>query len=266
MKILLWFLIGALFFVWLIRYVEENNVFFPIREVSMNPSVAGLDYEDIYFKTHDGKKLNGWYIPRSGENSRFVLVFFHGNAGNIGHRLEKILILNRLGLDVFIFDYRGYGNSEGDPSERGVYIDAEAAYYYLANERGVSSERMVLYGESLGGSVATDLAAKKDVAALITEEAFTSLRDMAGLVYPFIPSFLVSDKFDTVSKIKKVNCPKLIIHSLSDEIVPFRLGEKLFDAAKEPKQFLEIRGGHNTAFLDSGEKYKEGLKFFLRKL
>ncbi|MBU4311518.1 MAG: alpha/beta hydrolase [Candidatus Omnitrophica bacterium] len=235
-----------------------------MREITANPQSVGLPYEEVYFETSDNKRLNGWFIAH--HKAKSTLIFCHGNAGNISHRLEKLSMFYNLGLNLFIFDYRGYGKSQGRPCESGLYKDAKAAYDYLIRERRVTKEGIILYGESIGGIVAIDLAQNKDIGALITEETFTSIKDMSGIAYPFFPYFIFSSRFDAFSKIKNVGCPKLIIHSIDDEIIPFRLGEKLFAAARPPKKFLQIRGGHNSAFLESEEQFKEGIKSFLSGL
>lgn len=264
MKIFLWLAIAVIIFLVGIRYIERRSIYFPMKDVISNPASVGLPYEEVYFATSDNKRLNGWYVASS--KAKFTIIFCHGNAGNISHRLEKILIFYNLGLNSFIFDYRGYGKSIGAPSESGLYLDADAAYNYLIKERRISKDDIILYGESIGGAVAIDLARNKDVGALITEETFTSIKDMAGTAYPFLPYFIFSSRFDALSKIKNISCPKLIVHSIDDEIVPFRLGEKLFDGARPPKKFLKLRGGHNTAFLESGGQFKEGIKSFLSDL
>lgn len=235
-----------------------------MKGISNTPESIGLSYEEIYFKTSDNKRLHGWFIPK--DNAKFTILFCHGNAGNVSHRLEKIALFHDLGVNAFIFDYRGYGKSEGSPSESGLYKDAKAAYDYLTRECNVSKEDILLYGESLGGAVAIDLAEKEVVKALITEELFTSVKDMARIYYPFIPYFMILSKLDSISKIENITCAKLIIHSIDDEIVPFYLGEKLYNAAKPPKKFLRIRGSHNTAFLDSYEQFRQGIKSFLDDL
>jgi fermentation-respiration switch protein FrsA (DUF1100 family) len=264
MKIILWLVIvGALFFLY-VRYVERHNIYFPFKEIQSTPEVIGLGYEDVYFETGDGKRLHGWFIPR-GE-AKFTFLFAHGNAGNIGHRLEKLAVFNDMGFNVFIFDYRGYGKSEGAPSEAGLYRDAGAAYNYLIEKRDIAEGNIIFYGESLGGAVLIDLATEKKPGALITEEAFTSVSDMARIVYPFVPTFMISSKFDSLSKIKNVAAPKLIIHSVDDEIVLFRLGEKLFSAAAPPKEMLKIRGSHNTAFFDSVKEVRGGIEDFFGKI
>jgi len=264
MKALLWIIFFTIIFLAGIRYIERNSIYFPLKEILSSPVTVGLPYEEIYFETSDKKRLNSWFIPN--DKARFTVIFCHGNAGNISHRLEKILLLYRLGLNIFIFDYRGYGKSQGSPSESGLYKDAIAAYMYLTKERKISEDDIILYGESIGGAVAIDLAHKARVRALITEETFTSIKDMAKIAYPFLPYFIFSSRFNCISKIKEARCSKLVIHSIEDEIVPFYLGERLFNAAKPPKKFLKIRGSHNTAFLDSKKQFTEGIKSFLDDL
>lgn len=246
-----------------IRYIERHSIYFPMKIIETCPDVIGLSYKEVSFRTDDGCLLNGWFI--TNKDAEYTLLFFHGNAGNISHRLEKINIFYNLGLSIFIFDYRGYGKSHGSPSEKGLYQDAEAAYRYLIKERNISADNIILYGESLGGAVAIELASRQNVKALITEEAFSSVKDMVRIIYPFLPPAVLQSRFDSISKIKDIKAPKLIIHSIDDEIVPFSLGEKLFQAASVPKEFLKIRGGHNTAFLDSEEAFKSGIKNFLKK-
>lgn len=230
----------------------------------ITPASADLPYEDAYFLTIDNKRLNGWFVPN--DKAKFTALFCHGNAGNISHRIDKILILRKLGLNIFVFDYRGYGNSKGTPSEPGLYRDGEAAYEYLVSKKKISKSNIVLYGESIGAAVVIDLASKREIKAIITEEAFTSVKDMAGMVYPFLPYFVFASRFDSASKIRHVSCPKLIIHSVNDEIVPFSLGQRLFDEASPPKRLVKLRGGHNTAFLDSAKEYEDGISSFLGTL
>jgi fermentation-respiration switch protein FrsA (DUF1100 family) len=233
-----------------------------MKEMEQNPSIVGLAYEDIYFTTSDKVVLNGWFIP--AQNAKGTVIFFHGNAGNISHRLEKISVFNRLGYNLFIFDYRGYGKSKGRPGEKGFYKDAEAAYRYLVKEQNVSADNIILYGESIGGAVAIDLASKTRIKALITEGTLSSVKDMIRIVYPFLPYFILESRLDSASKIKDIQAPKLIMHSVDDEIIPYKLGEKLFSAAPPPKKFLKLRGGHNTAFQDSRDLFIAGLRDFLR--
>lgn len=265
MKLILYLIIFFIFFfVVLVRYVEKSNIYFPMKEITATPELAGLSYEEVYFDTSSGERLNGWFIP--ADKAKFTILFCHGNAGNISHRIDKAAMFYDLGINMLVFDYRGYGKSSGSPSESGLYEDAGAAYRYLTERRKIPKDTIVLYGESLGGAVAIDLAQKTAVQGLITEETFTSIPDMSRLVYPFIPSFVISTKFDSTDKIKKVRCSKLIIHSIDDEITPFYMGEKLFAEAPPPKKLLKIRGTHNTAFLDSREQFTKGIKSFLEDL
>lgn len=264
MRFFLGCLAAVVVFVVAIRFLEKFSIYFPMKTLEADPRAFGLVYEDVYFETADHQRLNGWYFPVPGAAQ--TLLFFHGNAGNISHRLEKIILFRELGLSVFIFDYRGYGKSQGIPSETGFYRDADAAYEYLTKKRGLSAAQVLLYGESIGGAVAVDLASHKEVKALITEETFSSVKDMAPRVLPWVPPFVLGSKFDSVSKIRSLRCPKLIVHSTDDEIVPYALGEKLFEAAGPPKQFLRIEGGHNTAFLESRQAYLDGIGDFLKNL
>jgi len=264
MRIFIWLVLTAFIFIFLTRYVERHNLFFPMKEIYNTPEVISLTFEEVFLVTEDGKNLHGWFMP--GDNAGYTVLFLHGNGGNMSHRLEKIALLHNLKLNIFIFDYRGYGKSTGSPSERGLYKDAETAYEYLTKKRKIRDDNIILYGESLGGAVAIDLALTKKIKALITEDTFSSMRDMAKVVYPFIPGFVISNKFDSVSKIRNVPFAKLIIHSVDDEIVPFSLGERLYNEASQPKIFLKLRGAHNTAFLDSEKAFVEGIRSFLKDL
>jgi hypothetical protein len=254
------FLILGFFY---LRYFEKRNLYFPLRTIEATPEDINLDYESVTFMTKDGVQLVGWFIP--AKTSRATLIFCHGNGGNISHRLEKIRIFNNLNLDVLIFDYRGYGMSEGSPSEKGLYLDAEVVYNYLVNEKRITTKKIVVYGESLGAAVAVDLASKHDLAGIIIEGGFTSVKDMAKKILPFIPTFIYASRFDSLEKIKNIKSPKLIFHSVDDEIVPFELGKKLFDAAAEPKEFVELRGGHNDAFLNSQDMFITKIDSFINR-
>jgi len=263
MKYLLWVIIGAVLLFYYVRYIEYRSVYFPLKEITVTPDNAGLPYEEVFFMTSDNKKLNGWFIPN--DKTDFVVLIFHGNAGNISHRLPKISMLYDLGYSVFVFDYRGYGKSEGRPSESGFYEDAIAAYKYLNEDKRFPAENIIFYGASIGGAVGIDLAQKVKAKALITEDTFTSISDMARITYPFIPKFFISTKFDSISKIKNVDCPKLIIHSADDEMIPFAMGKKLYEEAAEPKEFLEISGFHNEAYFLSEEQIKNGIQSFIKE-
>lgn len=249
-------------FMGLIFLLQPRFIYFPDRGIYETPDRAGLSYEAVSFEAADGVKLSGWFVP--AERSRGVVLFCHGNAGNITHRLASILIFHRLGLSTFIFDYRGYGASEGKPSEKGTYLDAEAAWRYLTEKRNLPPTGIVLFGRSLGGAIAARLAQDHRPKALIVESTFISVPDIAANLYPFLPVRLLS-RFDYNAReyIKRVDCPVLVIHSTGDDIIPFAHGRRLFEAAKEPKEFLEITGTHNDGFVTSAKIYEEGLDAFI---
>ena len=237
----------------------------PGRQLVATPKQAGLDYETVSLVTADGVKLHGWFVP--AQQARRTVLFFHGNAGNISHRLENLAIFHQLGLNTLIIDYRGYGLSEGRPSETGLYRDAEAALQYLQETRGISAADIIVFGHSLGGAVAAWLAARHPLGALIIESSFTSIPAIAADLYPWLPArWLTRLHYDTLGNLQAVSSPVLIIHSPEDEIIPFHHGRRLFEVANPPKQFLEIRGDHNSGFLQSRLRYKNGIANFLNLL
>jgi fermentation-respiration switch protein FrsA (DUF1100 family) len=230
----------------------------------VTPEDIGLYYEDVFFDTEDGEHINAWFVP--GTAGAPTILFCHGNAGNIGDRLEKISALHSLGLNIFIFDYRGYGASSGRPSEKGVYSDALAAFDYLQGREDINNKKIIAYGVSLGGAVAVDLASKRPVAALILDSTFSSGADMGKIIAPFVPSIFFSVKFASIEKIKDVLVPKLFFHSLQDEMVPYELGKKLFSQAPEPKSFVTVEGLHNDVFASSRMNYLQNVDDFLKNL
>ena len=246
-------------------FQQASMIFFPHRELQQTPADWNLDYEDVWINSGDGVRLHGWYIPRQG--ARQTLLFFHGNAGNISHRRESIEIFHRLNLNVFILSYRGYGASEGKPDEQGLTNDARSAWRYLTLERKIQQQDIILFGRSLGGAVATALAAEVKPAGLILESTFSSARDMAAVLYPVL-HWLIYPRyaFDTATRLRQVHSPVMVIHSADDEIIPLRIGQKVFTAASEPKQFVEIRGGHNGGFLLSQPQYQKALGAFIVSL
>lgn len=248
----------------LIKFLEWSSTYYPSRDIAASPDLIGLPFEEVFITTSDNNKIHGWFIPC--EDAKYTLLFCHGNAGNISHRMDKIYLFNGMHLNTFIFDYRGYGKSQGFPTEQGLYRDVEAAYEYLTKKRGIHKDTIILYGESLGGAVVIHLADSMPVKAIITEEAFSSVKDMARIYYPFIPGILISNSYDSVSKISKISCPKLIIHSSDDDIVPYSLGEKLYKKAATPKQLLTIHGSHNSAFFDSLDEVRKGIILFIDAL
>lgn len=236
----------------------------PGREWAATPANIGLAYEELRIRTDDGVELSAWLVP--AEPDRGLLLFFHGNAGNVSHRLESIEIFHRLGLSVLIVDYRGYGRSDGRPSERGTYLDAAAVWRFSTGELGRPTDEIVVFGRSLGSAIAAQLVATapEPPAALILESPFTSVPDMAQRVYPFLPARrLTHFDYPTRDHVADAGCPVLVIHSEDDEIIPVDLGRAVFAAAPEPKRFLALSGGHNTGFLESAGVYTRGIDAFL---
>lgn len=221
-----------------------------------------LEYEPITLQTEDSLKLSAWFVPV--QPARGVLLFGHGNSGNISHRLEAIEIFHRLRLSTLIFDYRGYGQSEGTPSETGTYRDAEAAWRYLVEQRGIEPNQIVIFGQSLGGAVAVWLASRHPSAAVIIESSFTSIVEIGAATYRYLPVRLLSRfQYNTAESLRKVRSPVLLLHSRKDDLIPYSHGLELLRSAPEPKAFLEITGDHNSGFLTSGALYREGVQKFL---
>ncbi len=256
-------LAGGLAFVSFYAHIERFFVFFPQAELDFQPSDLGLRAEEVLVPVADRVRIHGWYFPPPDTRAP-VLLFCHGNAGNISHRLDNVQHLVRHGLGVLLFDYRGYGRSTGSPSEQGIYADGRAAYEHLVNERGVSPERIVVFGRSLGGAVAVEVALHHPVRGAILESAFTSTRGMArrmgisALLAPVLPAH-----YNNLDKVGRLRVPTLFIHGRADEIVPFSMGEALYAAAAGPKAFLALdRAGHNDTTVQGGETYFRVLSRF----
>ena len=265
----------------LIMTFEDRLIYFPtkypdgswtVRETCAREGEILPRVEDCHFTTSDGVSLHGWYCTplrcASGTGvpvkAEMVLLWFHGNAGNISYRYDMMRAMMELPVQVFIIDYRGYGRSEGKPTEQGLYLDARAAWDYLINERGIAPYRIVIFGKSLGGVPAIHLASQVEPAGLIVQSSFTSAGDMAATVLPFLPRLLLHTKMDSFSKIPRVLCPKLFIHSRADEVVPYEMGRRLYDAAPEPKEFYEVKGSpHNSTYIVGGKSYFEALRRFV---
>ena len=246
--------------------LDRHFIFFPEKEIALTPADRGLRYEDIQFRASDGVELHGWWVPGPGE---WTWLWFHGNAGNIGHRVDNLFeLVERLGVSVFIFDYRGYGRSEGSPSEAGLYRDGEAALAYVRARAEVDAGRIVLFGRSLGGAVAVRLATEHEPFAVVLESAFPSIKAMARMMYLSLPvDVLVRSRFDSLSAIRDVHAPVMVLHGDRDEIVPLKMGRELFEAANEPKRFFVIEGaGHNDTYFVGGDRYYDALRSFLEDL
>ena len=250
----------------LLLLFETRFIYFPSRAHEATPAGLGLPSEDVLFTAEDGVRLHGWFLPVRG--ARWTVLLSHGNAGNISHRLDRTLFLQtRLGASVLLYDYRGYGRSEGSPDEPGTYRDARAAYRYLVEQRRVPPERLVLFGESLGSAVSLDLALAHPAAALILEAPFTSLPAMARttIFFPLAP--FVRTRYDNLEKVGRLRMPLLVLQGDHDEIVPFAQGRRLFEAAPGPKRFFAIPGaGHNDTFLVGGDAYWQAIADFLAGL
>lgn len=254
-----WVLLSALLY-----FMQPRFIYYPSTALAGKPSDIGLEYQDLELRTADGVRLHGWLVPHP--QSRLMLLFLHGNAGNISHRLDFIRVFHDMGLAVLMLDYRGYGRSEGRPTEEGTYQDALAAWSALTQDRGTAPRDIVVYGQSLGGGVATWLAERITPGAVILESAFTSVTDMARHYYPYLPvGLLTRIRYPNIERVPRIHSPILFIHSRTDEIVPYEFGATLFAAANEPKSFLEIRGGHNDGFYVSMDAYTRGIAKFLRK-
>jgi fermentation-respiration switch protein FrsA (DUF1100 family) len=256
----------------LMALFERSLIFFPTRypdglwDTEAVARGSGCVIEDHFFSTEDGLRLHGWWCRRiDSPPGAPVLLLFHGNAGNLSHRVDLLVELaRRTPAEVFVLGYRGYGRSEGRPEEEGLYLDAQAAWRHLTTTEGVAAQRLVIFGKSLGGAVAIDLASRVEAAGLIVESSFTSIADMAGAHYPFVPKFLIRTRMDSESKVRSLTCPKLFIHSKMDRVVPYRLGRALYEAAAEPKTFHEVVGaGHNETWFVGGEPYFGALARFI---
>lgn len=240
--------------------LEKKLTFQPRKELIGTPAKIGLKFEEVSLQAADRVELHAWWVPH--DKARGTLVLSHGNGGNISHRLDKLRIFHDIGLDVLLYDYRGYGKSGGDPSEAGLYADVQAAYDFLVKEKKIPPRQIISYGESLGGPVAVRLAGKNEVGALILDSSFTNLKDMAQTHFPLLAEF-VQSQFDALAGVASVKAPVLVLHSAQDDIVPYSHGKRLFAAAKEPKQFVELRGDHNGGYLISKAAYVKGLDTFL---
>jgi len=258
---------GLLCVVVLIRVLENQFIYFPPRYPEGFPSQQMIDMnvEEIWMTTQDGVRINAFY--HSNPTSHQALLWFHGNAENIGYGLDHLKALSEIGVNILAVDYRGYGKSEGKPDETGVYRDADAAYDYLVTQRHFRAQDILLYGVSLGGAVAIDLASRRPCGGLIVQSSFPSARAMARRMFRIpLLEYVPKSKFDSLAKIPAVHAPILIAHGTRDEVVPFEMGRQLFAAAPEPKRFFLIEGaGHNDMLEVGGERYLACLKGFVEK-
>jgi len=246
------------------RHFEMSHIYHPVREISSTPQDIGLEYEDVYFQTSDQIKLHGWFIPFP--DSKVTLLVFHGNYGNISQRLEQLKFLHKMGVNIFIFDYRGYGKSKGSVSEEGTYEDSLAAWNYLRSRKDINPYKIILFGRSLGGALAIDLAAKVRSLGLCIESTFTSIPDIGKELYPYNPiNLFASIRYDSISKMGNIHCPVMICHSKQDDMIPFSHAERLFSAAHSPKEFYMLKGMHKDGGEITGDSYQKALQQFIQQ-
>ena len=258
--------LAVLVVVWLWFRLEHSMLYHPTPLSGGTPRDFGLPFQELALKTADGETLGAWFCPRP-EQEAPVLLFFHGNAGNREDRLHNVAGLWQAGISVLIFDYRGYGESTGRPSEAGLLADGLAAFDWLKDQ--VRPRGIVLFGRSLGGAVAAQVAGRRPARALILESTFTSAPDMAPRVLP-LPGIrlLVRSRYDAMAVVRRLEIPLLVIHGTRDELVPFEMGERLFNGASTArKQFRAVEGGrHNDTYLVPGPDYYRWLGEFLNSL
>lgn len=251
--------IGIAVFVY---FYQSRLIFLPNKELTTTPTDQGLAYVDVAIPTTDGEVLHAWFVPYPTASAS--VLFLHGNGGNISDRLLTLARLHEMQLNVLMLDYRGYGRSTGKPSAQGTFLDAQAGWNYLINEQDEQRDNIVVYGRSLGGAVAVELASRMRPRALIIESTFTSIADMASDIYPYLPTrMLLRHKYPSIKTIVRISVPLLVAHSTDDELIPLRHGQRLFEVAPEPKQFYRLVGSHNQAFTASGQTYYDTLSQFI---
>jgi uncharacterized protein len=248
----------------MLRWFEHRQVYHPDRVMAATGAELSRPFEDVFFRASDGAELNGWFFPAdtNSQSRQLAVLVCHGNAGNISHRLDTYAALLATGVSVFAFDYRGYGRSRGQPSEEGTYRDAQAAYEWL-RRKGLAGTNIVAYGGSLGGGVATELAAREAVGGLVLQSTFTSVTDMGAELFPWLPvRWLGTIRYDTRSKLPRLHVPVLVMHSPADEMIGFHHGQANFAVANQPKLFWELQGDHNNPLTDT-ELFIAGVEKFL---
>ncbi len=249
---MLWIALATIFAVYAavcvyIYMAQDRMFYFPTKSFAVNPDDYDLEFQDVFINVGQSDSIHAWYFPQpQNSDSVKTVLFCHGNGGNISYRVQTAIFLLQRGVNVMLFDYRGYGRSSGRPTETNTYGDVKAAYDWLISEKSAIPNDIIIFGRSLGGAVAVDLASKVSCGGLIVESSFDSAIEMARGLFPFFPvGLLIKYDYDSISKIPKINCPKLFTHSRSDDLVPFDRGKRLFEAAPEPKSFYEISGRHN---------------------
>ncbi|MCY2930082.1 MAG: alpha/beta hydrolase [Planctomycetota bacterium] len=243
--------------------MEAALVYFPTKVIDRTPADEKVPYETVTITTSDGLKLEAWYMPPAKPDGP-VILHFHGNSGDLSNRVGLFELFHPLGLGLLVIDYRGFGRSEGSPTEAGTYLDAQAAWKYLTQTRGIAPSRIFLQGQSLGGGVASELATRVKPGGLILEATFTSLTDEAADMLWFLPvRLLMRTWYPTRDRLATIDCPVLVLHSREDGIIPFHHGQDLYQAAREPKRFVEITGGHNTGIYECQKVYLSAIRQFI---
>ncbi|MFO8111041.1 MAG: alpha/beta hydrolase [Desulfosalsimonadaceae bacterium] len=254
--------LGMLFAAMMISGCITGMIYYPSGEITKTPADIGLPYESVRIGTSDGVEIHGWWVAAPAAQQ--TVLFFHGNSGNIGDCLDRIRIIHRLGFNLLIIDYRGFGECSGSPSRKGLYRDADAAMAYLLEEKNVDPESIILWGRSLGGAIAARTAAVHDAGMLILESTFTSMRDAADDISPWAPGWLLTNHaYQTASYLEQIDIPCLVIHSVEDEVIPFHHGVRLYESVRGEKRFLQINGSHNRGFMDSMDVYIKGIREFV---
>ena len=266
LRMLAWIIVGSIgLLAAILAYLylnQERLIFLPRSDFEITPENFDLEYEELTLTLDEGTTVHGWYFP--ADPDRPTVLFCHGNAGNISHRLETAEYLVALGVNTLLFDYRGYGKATGHPTEKGVYADAQACLDWLRREKNVSTDKLVIFGRSLGGAVAIELASKNECRGLIVESAFTSVSEMAKTVYPWLPvKFLVKHKLAAIDKIGEVKSPVLVLHSRTDEIIPYWMGRRLYEATRSQKKFMELTGYHNNLEYYRSDEYRDNLLWII---
>jgi len=263
-RIAAWLMLIVLLAGIMFRTFEKNQVFHPLRKLEAQAAELGRPFEDVTFTTSDGLQLHGWFFPCATNSTRpqEVVLYCHGNAGNISHRLGACGALLETGVNLLLFDYRGYGRSEGRPSEEGTYLDAQAAYRWL-RQQGFDPRHILAFGESLGGAIAVELALRERLCGIVLQSSFTSIPDVGAELFPWLPvRWLATILYDSRAKLGKVKVPVMVMHSRSDRLVRFRHAEANFAAANEPKLLCELAGDHNDSLSDR-KKFVDGVEKFL---
>jgi fermentation-respiration switch protein FrsA (DUF1100 family) len=258
-------LIAVLLIYTMLRWFEHSQVYHPDKTLTATGAELGRPFENVFFKTSDNVELNGWFFPANTNSPRaqMAVLICHGNAGNIGDRLDMCKALLQMGLNVFSFDYRGFGRSHGRPSEEGTYLDAVAAHQWL-QAKGFAGTNIIAFGESLGGGVVSELAVRQPLAGLVLQSTFSCVPDIGAELFPWLPVRLISTiKYDTCAKLPRLNVPVLVMHSRSDGLIAFHHAEKNYAIANEPKLFWELTGDHN-GMLDDASNFTVGMEKFLQ--